>query len=441
MTDLVPYQEPARYTLDLAPDAWQLASKVANTEFVPKALRGKPEAVLACILAGAEAGVSPMQALSKIHVVDGRPAMSAELMRALVLRHGHEIWIEDLTNTACTVAGCRSGSARTSRVTWTMDDARTAGLSGKDNWRKYPRSMLQARATAELCRMIFPDVLAGISHTLEELQDGDGFVEVVAAGDTAPAAPAPARAKAKARKAATAPGAPPPDTAPATSSAPPPPAPALPGEDDIADAELVEPAAPSAAPASAEDDIADAEVVPWPEDPEPPAPEPERRYSAGQIIAMKFGDLGITDRAERLAATSALLGREVTSSADLTPDEVRTVLEALNAGAVPSPAPAPEAAPPPPVVDAEPHGEPEAVAAPPSPPAASGGRRDPDSWSADDWRKFIGERKLKVAVVMREAHRLGAERGVQVGTLEDVAGAGIAVDLVGFIEDQSLGAP
>lgn len=439
MTDLVPYQEPARYTLDLAPDAWQLASKVANTEFVPKALRGKPEAVLACILAGAEAGVSPMQALSKIHVVDGRPAMSAELMRALVLRHGHEIWIEDLTTTACTVAGCRSGSARTSRVTWTMDDARTAGLSAKDNWRKYPRSMLQARATAELCRMIFPDVLAGISHTLEELQDGDGPLEAVAAGDTSSAAPAPARAKARAKKAAT--DSPPPPAevpAPPASSAP---APALPGEDDIADAELVEPpAASSAPPSTTEDDIADAELVDgsWPADPDP-APEPERRYTAGQIIAMKFGDLGITDRAERLAATSAVIGREVTSSADLTPDEVRTVLEALNAGAVPSAPPAPEAAPSL-EVEAEPHGQPEAVTAP-SPPAASGGRRDPDTWSADDWRKFIGDRKLKVALVMREAHKLGAERGVQIGTLEDVAGSGIAVDLVGFIEDQSLGAP
>ena len=48
-------------------------------DFVPPALRGKFEAVLACILAGHEAGVSPMQALSKIHIIEGRPAMAAEL--------------------------------------------------------------------------------------------------------------------------------------------------------------------------------------------------------------------------------------------------------------------------------------------------------------------------------------------------------------------------
>lgn len=69
----------------LAPEvigsAFDLASKVAATEFVPSALRGKPEAIMACILMGREIGVGPMQALSKIHVVDGRPAMAAELMR------------------------------------------------------------------------------------------------------------------------------------------------------------------------------------------------------------------------------------------------------------------------------------------------------------------------------------------------------------------------
>jgi len=83
----------AQDSIDLAPAAWQLANKVAGTDFVPKALRGKPDAVLACILTGSEVGISPMKSLSMIHIVDGRPAMAAELMRAIVLDAGHDIWI------------------------------------------------------------------------------------------------------------------------------------------------------------------------------------------------------------------------------------------------------------------------------------------------------------------------------------------------------------
>ena len=157
--DLVRYD--AQSSLDLAPQAWGLAERIAQTDFVPPALRGKPEAVLACILAGHEAGVSPMQALAKIHVIEGRPAMSAELMRAIVLRAGHEIWLEESSSTKAVACGKRAGGTRTSRVEWTMDDAKRAQLDQRQNWRKFPRAMLAARATAELCRSLFPDVLDG----------------------------------------------------------------------------------------------------------------------------------------------------------------------------------------------------------------------------------------------------------------------------------------
>lgn len=168
MTDLV-----ARSSLDIAPDAWTLASRIAGTDFVPVAFRGRPEAVLAAMLTGHELGIGPMQSLGKIHVIEGKPAISAELMRALVLQAGHELWIDESTATKCTVAGRRRGTDQISKVTWTMDDAKRAGLDGRQNWRKYPKQMLAARASSELARMAFPDVLAGVSYSVEELTDGD----------------------------------------------------------------------------------------------------------------------------------------------------------------------------------------------------------------------------------------------------------------------------
>jgi hypothetical protein len=54
-------------------------------------------------------------------------------------------------------------------VTFTMQDAKTAGLAGKGNWNKYPAAMLLARATSAAVRAACPEVLMGISYTPEEL--------------------------------------------------------------------------------------------------------------------------------------------------------------------------------------------------------------------------------------------------------------------------------
>lgn len=148
---------------------WKLSQRVSNTPFVPSALRGKNEAVLACVLYGAELGLGPMQSLNSIHVIEGRTAMSPELMRAMVARHGHRIDVLENSNTACEVEGTRADTGSTAKVRWTMEDAKMAGLAGKNNWKTYPRAMLLARATSELCRIVFPDVIAGLSYTPEEI--------------------------------------------------------------------------------------------------------------------------------------------------------------------------------------------------------------------------------------------------------------------------------
>lgn len=150
--------------------AARLAEVLARTEFVPKALRGRPEAVTAAILLGAELGIGPLQALSGIDVIEGRPAPDAELMRALVLRAGHDLWVAESSGNRVRMAGRRSGSTHTVEVEWSLDMARAAGLASKDVWKRYPRAMLTARATTELCRLLFPDVIGGLSYLAEELE-------------------------------------------------------------------------------------------------------------------------------------------------------------------------------------------------------------------------------------------------------------------------------
>jgi hypothetical protein len=224
---------PERVTLEgqlaLWRDVAEFANHIAATEFVPKDLRNKPASVAAAMLRANELGISPMQGLAQIHVINGRPGLAAELMRALVLSHGHDIWTEETTQSSVTVCGKRTGSDHVEKVTWTLDDAKRAKLDGKDVWRQYPRSMLLARATAELCRLRFADVLAGMSYAVEELEDLPAEAELpVERVDDEPDPPKRQTRKATgtAKKAAR-------RRAPALPAGAPP-EPPLPGEDDDA---------------------------------------------------------------------------------------------------------------------------------------------------------------------------------------------------------------
>ena len=55
-------------------------------------------------------------------------------------------------------------------IDWSIERAKQAGLTGKDNWNKYPRQMLRARVISEGVRTCFPAVAVGI-YTPEEVQD------------------------------------------------------------------------------------------------------------------------------------------------------------------------------------------------------------------------------------------------------------------------------
>ncbi len=150
----------------------QVASMLARSDMVPKAYRNHPENVILAALTGKSLGWDVTTAMRFVHVVEGKPTISAEGMVALVRRAGHSLSGESGDQQA-TVKGRRGDTGDEMSVTFTMAQARTAGLANKQVWKSYPSSMLWARAVSQLCRMLFPDVLLGASYTAEELGDGD----------------------------------------------------------------------------------------------------------------------------------------------------------------------------------------------------------------------------------------------------------------------------
>src|SRR5579875_2173161 len=164
-----------------------LAGQIARTEFVPASFRGKPEAVLAAMLYGRELGLGPMQSLNLIQSIQGSVGLKPEGMRALVRMKGHRIWPAEMCDTKVALCGWRHGDPPDAvvTVTWTLEDARRAGLDKGSNWAKYPRAMLIARATSELCRLHFADVIGGLSYTPEEMGEFDAPPDFTAAAATA----------------------------------------------------------------------------------------------------------------------------------------------------------------------------------------------------------------------------------------------------------------
>lgn len=150
--------------------AHRIAVALCNTSFVPAAFRGKPEEGSAAILYGDELGFSPMSSLQGLFVIGGKPSMYARQMVALLISRGHEVWTVEKDDESVTVAGRRRGSAHVVTETWTPARARKAGYTSNTKYNTDPQAMLYARAAADVCRQVAPDVLAGIAYTVEEME-------------------------------------------------------------------------------------------------------------------------------------------------------------------------------------------------------------------------------------------------------------------------------
>lgn len=175
--------EPQQQTSELeqwahdARQAYAVAESLAKTSFAGQ-FKGKPEEITAVILAGQELGLKPMASLKSVDIIQGTPALRAHAMRAVVQAQGHEIELVESTNDRCVMRGRRKGAEEWQTVEWTTERAEKLGLLGKDQWKKQRPTMLIARATGEMSRLIASDALHGMPYVVEELE-GYTHAEVV----------------------------------------------------------------------------------------------------------------------------------------------------------------------------------------------------------------------------------------------------------------------
>lgn len=157
-------------------DAMRFASLVSKSDFAPKDFKGKPESCLLAIQHGSEVGLSPMQSLQSIAVINGRPTIWGDAALALVqsspvCEYVREYVEGDGDQMTAVCEAKRQGYPKPSVSRFSVADAKKAGLWGKAGpWTQYPSRMLALRARGFALRNAFADALRGLV-TAEEAQD------------------------------------------------------------------------------------------------------------------------------------------------------------------------------------------------------------------------------------------------------------------------------
>jgi hypothetical protein len=152
-------------------EAKDFAVMLAKSGLLPKPLRGQPSDVLVILLTGAAHDLSPMQAISAIHVIEGRASLAADLLVALCLRSPVCEYFDlvETTDEKATYQTKRRGREPVT-LSYTADQAKKAGVMNRDNWAKHTADMLRHRCSSKLARAVFPDVIQGL-YTPDELED------------------------------------------------------------------------------------------------------------------------------------------------------------------------------------------------------------------------------------------------------------------------------
>lgn len=155
-------------------DVWRMAAAVAKSGLY--GCKSAEEAMIR-MATGMELGLSPMQSIRGVYVITtsgvSRPTMSADMMVG-VCKSRPELCayfrLVESTDTRATYETHRRGEPKPVAMTYTIEQAKRAGLAGKGTWQAHPEAMLRARASSVLARAVYSDLLNGL-YTEDEADD------------------------------------------------------------------------------------------------------------------------------------------------------------------------------------------------------------------------------------------------------------------------------
>lgn len=265
--------QPERAIITNLSEQMDYARAVSVAALLPQAYRGKPADIMLAMGLGQAMGLSPAESLYRIDVIQGKPTASAELIAANVRKAGHKLRVFGDDNSATAIIVRADDPEFEFKVTRDRAWAQAMGLTSKDNYKKQFGTMLQWRAITAAARLACPEALYGVAYTADEMGDAptthSGGLSAVLQSSGAEVAPG--------------------------------------GE--AAPAVPVEPESNSA----------------------PESPLLNTSSSLARKMFALFGEIGLTEKPDRLAYVGDVIGRQVASSTEMTDADAERVIAAIEA--------------------------------------------------------------------------------------------------------------
>jgi hypothetical protein len=174
MTKALAVQRPGLQLTDIT--AMQRFATACVAAGVLDSRQGRDAAIATAIVQvqyGAELGMGPMESLRSISVIKGKPVLGAGAIAARIkASERYDYRVVKLDATGCEIEVV-DGDNVIGTSSFTDADAKTAGLNG-DNWRRYRRNMMFARAISNAARWYCADVFQGSVYSAEEVADEAG---------------------------------------------------------------------------------------------------------------------------------------------------------------------------------------------------------------------------------------------------------------------------
>lgn len=172
--ELTPIQPQPQQQIILQ-DQMAFAKAVCQSDIIPTVYRGKPANILVAVGYGAPLGLTPMQSLQDISVINGKPTASASFIASHVRMAGHKLRINKDEKALSVTATIVRSDDPDYPISVTRDKswAQQMGLLNKDNYRKQPLTMLTWRAITAVAREACPEILYGVQYSPDELHDLD----------------------------------------------------------------------------------------------------------------------------------------------------------------------------------------------------------------------------------------------------------------------------
>lgn len=183
------------FEVELEPRTYDEATLVAEHAADSKLFKdiGTPQQAIVLILLGRKFGLSAIDSLRMIHMIEGKPCMSAQLIVGIVQKSGFAEYFEldEATNTSATWITKRRSARKEKSWTFTVEDAKAARLGGlwdkekkvlrdtfdpNSNWAKYSKVMCMWRAAVFLARAVYTDLVGGL-YMPDEVGGPEGEID------------------------------------------------------------------------------------------------------------------------------------------------------------------------------------------------------------------------------------------------------------------------